>query len=258
VPEADRPTVARLYDFLLGGHHNFAADRELARRLLRAEPNASHIAAENRAFGGRAVRYLIDAGIRQFIDLGSGIPARDVHEIAHRGYPQARVVYVDNDEEVVGHGRHLLGGNPLASVIEADLRDSAAVLAHPQVRRLIDLNEPVGLLMVAVLHFVADDDDPLGIVGHYASSLAPGSCLAISHATLESAPATAARAADLYNKNAATRVHPRKRDQVLSFFGGFDLVEPGLVSLPQWRHEGQVPPHPEHAWFYAGVGRRTG
>lgn len=253
----DRASVARLYDFFLGGHHNYAADRELARRLLQAEPNARYIVGENRAFLGRAVRYLLEAGIRQFIDLGSGIPTQEnVHEIAHRGDPEARVIYVDNDPGVVAHIKHLLGGDPLASVINADLRDPAVVLRHPEVRRLIDLDQPVGLLMVTVLHFVPDADDPHGLVHRYAESLAPESYLAVSHATHDSLPDTVAEVAELHNSNSATSAHPRSHQEISRFFEGFELVEPGLVYLPLWRHDGQVPAHPEQAWFFAGVGRR--
>jgi SAM-dependent methyltransferase len=256
--ETDRPSCARLYDFFLGGNHNYAADRELARRLLQVEPNARHIVRENREFLGRAVRYLIEAGIRQFIDLGSGIPTQEnVHQIAHRGSPEARVVYVDNDPGVVAHSKHLLGGNPLASAINADLRDPAAVLRHPEVRRLINTAEPVGLLMVTVLHFVPDADDPLGIVRKFAEALVPGSYLAISHATHESSPDTVAEVVDLYTRNATTSAHPRSYQEISRFFEGFDLVEPGLAYLPLWRHDGQVPANPEHAWFFAGVGRRV-
>lgn len=255
--EKDNPSVARLYDFFLGGHHNYAADRELGRRILQAEPNIRYIATENRAFLGRAVRYLIDAGIGQFIDLGSGIPAQEnVHEIAHRGNPEARVVYVDNDPSVVAHSKHELGGDPLASVINADLRDPDPVLRHPEVRRLIDLDQPVGLLMVTVLHFVPDADDPFGIVRKFAESLAPGSYLVISHATHESSPDTVAKVAGLYNASATTSAHPRSYQEISCLFEGFDLVDPGLVYLPLWRHDGQVPASPERAWFYAGVGRR--
>src|ERR1700722_5510426 len=139
--ETDRPSVARLYDFFLGGHHNYAADRELGRQLIQAEPNARMIVRENRDFLGRAVTYLLNCGVRQFLDLGSGIPTQEnVHEIAQRGDPEARVIYVDNDPGVVAHSRHLLRGDPLATVINADLREPETVVRHPEVRRLIDLD----------------------------------------------------------------------------------------------------------------------
>jgi len=255
---ADRPSVARLYDFFLGGHHNFAADRELGRRLLAVEPNARYIVAENRAFLGRAVRFLIASGVRQFIDLGSGIPTQEnVHEIAKRGAADARVVYVDNDPVAVAHSRQILGDSPLVTVINADLRDPPAVLGHPKVADLIDFGRPVGLLMITVLHFVPDSDDPAGIVGGFAAALAPGSYLAISHATQEAAPGTAAQVQDLY-KGTTASAYPRTSAEIIRFFSGFELVEPGLVYLPLWRPDGGPPDRPERAWFYAGVGRKTG
>ena len=254
--ETDRPSVARLYDYFLGGHHNFAADRELARRLLQAEPRARYIVAENRAFLGRAVRFLLDAGIRQFLDLGSGIPTQEnVHEIAQRGDPGARIVYVDNDQVAVAHSRQILSGNPLATVIKADLRDPEALLSNPDVTALIDFSQPVGLLMVTVLHFVPDSDDPVGVVHRFASGLAPGSFLAISHATDEAAPGAAAQVKDLY-KSTTAAAHTRSCAEIMRFFEGFDMVKPGLVYLPLWRPDGAPPEHPERAWFYAGVGRK--
>jgi hypothetical protein len=254
--ETDRPSVARLYDYFLGGHHNFAADRELARRLLQAEPHARYIVAENRAFLGRAVRFLLDAGIRQFLDLGSGIPTQEnVHEIAQRGDPAARVAYVDNDPVAVAHSRQILSSNPLATAIKADLRHPDAVLSHPDVTALIDFSQPVGLLMVTVLHFVPDSDDPSGVVRRFASRLAPGSFLVISHATDEAAPAAAAQVKDLYKSTTAT-AHTRTATEIMRFFDGFDVVPPGLVYLPLWRPDGGTPEHPERAWFYAGVGRK--
>ena len=255
--ETDKPSVARLYDFLLGGHHNYAADRELGRRLLQAEPNARYIVAQNREFLGRAVSYLTQAGIQQFIDLGSGIPTQEnVHEIAQRSNSEARVIYVDNDAGVIAHSRHLLRGTPLVSIIKADLRNPAAVVTHPEVGRLIDFSQPVGLLMVTVLHFVPDSEDPHGIVARFAEALAPGSFLVISHATRDSSPDTATKVEELY-ENAATSAHTRSAEVIGRFFTGFELVEPGLVYLPLWRYEGQEPDHPEQAWFYAGVGRKV-
>ncbi len=255
--ETDKPSVARLYDFFLGGHHNYAADRELGRKLLQAEPNARYIVKENRAFLGRAVSYLTQAGISQFIDLGSGIPTQEnVHEIAQRGNSESRVVYVDNDSGVIAHSRHLLRGNPLVSIINADLRNPAAIVTHPEVGRLIDFSQPVGLLMVTVLHFVPDTQDPYGIVSRFAQALAPGSFLVISHATRDSSPDTATKVEELY-QNAATSAHTRTAEEIGRFFTGFEMVEPGLVYLPQWRQDGPEPDHPEQAWFFAGVGRKV-
>lgn len=254
--EADRPSVARLYDFLLGGHHNFAADREMGRQLLAAEPSARHIVAENRAFLGRAVRFLLASGVRQFLDLGSGIPTQEnVHEIAQCGDPAARVVYVDNDPVAVAHSKQILSGNALATVIKEDLRRPAAILGHSEVHRLIDFSQPVGVLMVTVLHFVPDADDPAAVVARFAEGLAPGSHLAISHATHEAAPGAAAEVEEIYASTTAA-ARTRSHAEILRFFTGFDLVEPGLVYLPLWRPDIAAPDDPERAWFYAGVGRK--
>ncbi len=254
--EATRPSVARVYDFLLGGHHNFAVDREFGRKLIEAEPNAREIVAENRAFLGRSVRHQVAAGIRQFIDLGSGIPTqRNVHEIAQAADPAARVVYVDNDPVAVAHSRHILRGNPGAAVIGEDMRDPEAILAHPDLRGLIDLAEPVGLLFVSVLHFLPDSDDPAGLVGGFARRLAPGSHVTISHVTHEPLPGTAAEVVKLYQRT-TNPARTRTRGEILALFSGFELIEPGLVLMPLWRPDGPAPEHPERCWYYAGVGRK--
>jgi hypothetical protein len=245
-----------VYDFLLGGHHNYAPDRELARRILQAEPNARYVVAENRAFLGRVVNYLIQAGVSQFIDLGSGIPTQEnVHEIAQRGNPEARIVYVDSDPTVFAHSRHLLRGNPLATIINADMRKPAAILAHPEVARLIDFSQPVGLLAMTVLHFVPDSQDAYGIVSAYTQALASGSYLAVSHATSDPMPETAKKVEEL-SKNSTNSAYIRTAEEISRFFAGFELIDPGLVYMPLWRHDGQVPDHPEQAWLYAGVGRK--
>jgi S-adenosyl methyltransferase len=261
VPEGvdtDRPSVARLYDFLLGGHHNFASDRELARQLLDAEPNARYIVAENRAFLGRAVRFMVSAGIRQFIDLGSGIPTQDnVHEIAQRGDPAARVMYVDSDPVAIAHSRQILRRNEHTAAIRLDLREPEAVMSHPDVRGLIDFSQPVGLLMLMVLHFVLDNDEPHGIVARYVDSLPPGSYLAVSHGTYEPTNKSIAEAEQVYkNAKGTTGLQIRTRAEILRFFDGAELVEPGLVFLPQWRPDAGTPEFPERAWVYAGVGRK--
>lgn len=253
--DKERPSVARLYDYFLGGTHNFAADRELARKLLQAEPNARYIVAENRAFLGRAVRYLLSAGIRQFIDLGSGIPTQqNVHEIAQKHDPEAKVVYVDNDPIAVAHSRQVLWDRSRARVIEGDLREPDSVLEHHDLTSLIDLNKPVGLLMISVLHFVPDSGDPVSVVGRFARTLAPGSHLVIAHATHEAAPEAAAQVHDL-STTATASIHPRAREEIMQFFSGFDLVEPGLVYLSSWRPD-EPPANPDVAWIFAGVGRK--
>jgi hypothetical protein len=256
--ETDRPSVARLYDYLLGGQHNFAADRDFARKVLQTEPNARLIVTENRKFLGRAVRFLLSAGIRQFIDLGSGIPTQEnVHQIAQRGDPGARVIYVDHDPVAVAHSKQLLTGNTLARVIHADLRDPGGILEHPDVTALIDFSEPVGLLMVSVLHFIVDSDDLAGILARYQSRLVPGSALTISHATYEAAPGVAAQVQDLYQSTTASSQF-RTHAEIMRLFTGFELVEPGLVYLALWRPDDVPPDRPERAWFYAGVGRKPG
>jgi SAM-dependent methyltransferase len=181
--DTTKPSVSRVYNFLLGGSHNFAADRIAAGELLAREPLAGFYAQANREFLWRAVWFLLDAGVRQFIDLGSGIPAvGNVHEVAQRVAPKARVVYVDIDPIVVEHNRHILNGNAYATAIRVDLRRPEVVVNHPATRRLIDLAAPVGLLAVAVLHFIPDADDPAAILSRYRRLLAPGSFLAMSHA----------------------------------------------------------------------------
>jgi hypothetical protein len=254
--DTERPRVARLYDYLLGGPHNFAVEREFARKLLAAEPNARYIVTENRAFLGRAVRYLLSAGIGQFIDLGSGIPTREnVHEIAQKADPESRVVYVDNDPVAVAHSRHILQDNADAAVIEADLRDPNSVIGHPDLVPLIDFREPIGLLAINVLQFVSDPDDPVGVVRTFADALAPGSHLAISHVTQEPAPVAAAQVQDL-SKSTSAPIYARTRAEIMRLLRGFDLVEPGLVYVPLWRPDGKLPKNPERAWLYAGVGRK--
>lgn len=256
----ERSSVARLYDWLLGGRHNFASDRELGRRLIAAEPNARLIVRENRAFLGRAVRFMLDQGVRQFLDLGSGIPTQEnVHQIAQRSAPGARVVYVDNDPSAVAHSRQILAGNPNAGVVLADMRDPAAVLGHPVTRSLLDFDRPIGLLMVSVLHFIPAADDPFGMVARYRDAVAPGSHLAISHATHEAAPGAAADVERLYASTARASAFTRSHAEITRFFAGSDLVEPGIVYLPLWHPRSPRPPeHPERAWFYAGVGRLRG
>ena len=253
----DRPNVARLYDYFLGGQHNFAADREMARQLLAVEPNARYVVVQNRAFLDRAVRYLLASGVRQFLDLGSGIPTQDnVHEIAQRGDPAARVVYVDNDPAAVAHSRQILAGHDRAAVILEDLRRPAAILAHPEVTRLLDFSEPVGVLMVTILHFIPAAADPAGLVGRLTGSLPPGSHLVISHATHEAAPDAVAAVEKLYAGTSAA-AHSRSHEEILRFFDGFDLVEPGLVYQPRWRPAAaSTPDYPERVWFYAGIGRK--
>ena len=260
------PNPARIYDYLLGGKDNYPADREVAEQLIAVAPVALEVVRDNRAFLRRAVSFLTEeAGIRQFIDLGSGLPTHgNVHEIAQSIAPDTRVVYVDNDAMVVTHSRALLAGEHTITV-QADLREPEAIVGHPEVRKLIDFDRPVALLLLAILHFVPDDQDPQGIVARFRDALPPGSYLAISHGTTDiperhdMSPAQmaemGARVERLYQLPNASIVS-RTRAQVERFFDGFDLVEPGLVEIQRWRPDSQSSLLP--GGFYGGVGRRRG
>jgi SAM-dependent methyltransferase len=253
------PSLARAYDYALGGAHNFAVDRELFRAVEAAVPDIRLGARANRAFMHRAVRFMVDAGVRQFLDIGSGIPTvGNVHEIAQKLAPDARVVYVDIDPVAVEHSRLILAGNDRAAVIQEDLRRPRAILDHPDTRALLDLDQPVGLILAAILHVIPDQDDPHGIVALLRDALCPGSYLAISHATADSRPEEA-RAVERLTKQTTTPGTMRGRAEVMRFFTGFDLVEPGLVWTPLWRPDSpdDVGDHPERLSTYAGVGRKT-
>lgn len=252
------PSVARAYDYALGGAHSFAVDREFFRAVEAVIPEARQMYRANRAFMHRAVRFMIGAGIRQFLDLGSGIPTvGNVHEIAQKVAPESRVVYVDIDPVAVAHSRLILAGNDRAAAIQEDLRRPDAILDHPDTRALLDFDQPVGLIMAAILHAIGDKDDPYGITAGLRDVLAAGSYVAISHATADSRPEEA-RAAERVTKQTNTPGTLRTRDEVLRFFTGLDLVEPGLVWTPQWRPDRpeDVGEHPERLVTYAGVGRK--
>jgi S-adenosyl methyltransferase len=258
------PNPARIYDYFLGGKDNFPADREVADQLLAIAPVARDVVEDNRAFLRRAVRYLVgEAGIRQFVDLGSGLPTRgNVHEIAQEVASDTRVVYVDNDPMVVTHSRALLAGDNTAA-IEADLRDPDSVMRHPEVRELIDFDQPIALLLMAILHFVPDDEDPYGIVARFRDALPAGSYLALSHGTRdiparpdmspEAMAEMGAKVERLYQLTTASLV-TRTHAQVERFFDGFDLLDPGLVEIQLWRPDEADALLP--GGFYGGVGRK--
>jgi hypothetical protein len=252
------PNVARVYDCLMGGKDNFAADRQAAARLLEAVPGAAVAARENRAFLGRAVRFLAEeAGVRQFIDIGAGLPAaRAVHEIVAGCVPPPRVVYVDNDPVVVRHAEVLAGGVLGVATVRADLRQPWDLFAQPAIRTLINLAEPVAVLLVAVLHFVEDHEDPWALVNCYKDMMAPGSYLVISHVTADHLSPDAARQARAVYDSATAPGVPRTREQVASFFAGLDIVAPGLASVSAWRPV-LIGPAPGPAVFYAGIGRKS-
>jgi SAM-dependent methyltransferase len=248
-----------MYDAYLGGKDNYAADREAVRQVLRAAPEIRDTARANRAFLQRAVRFLVgEAGIRQIIDIGTGIPAAgNVHQIAEEIAPGTRVIYVDNDPIVHVHANALLTGNGSTRIVLADLREPEAILGHPKVAELIDFGQPVGLLLVAILHFVTDDEDPMRIVSTLRDALPPGSYLALSHGTGDFRPEAAEQAAVVYDQ-ATSAATLRSHARVAALFEGWDLVEPGLVQVPLWRPDGK-PPRPKElskAWIYGGVARR--
>lgn len=248
---------ARIYDYLLGGKDNFHADRETAELALAATPSVREMARQNRAFLQRAVRFLAgQAGIRQFLDLGTGLPTQgNVHEIAQAIAPGTRVVYADNDPIVVAHGRALLDA-PRTTVILGDLREPEAILEHREVVKLIDFDRPLAILLVAVLHFIQDRDDPDGIVKALRNAVAPGSYLVISHGTTDmeyAQPEVAAQVVRAYQQSAAP-ITLRPRDEIEAFFGDFALVDPGLEQIHRWRPDGPVAA--VSGGIYGGVGRK--
>ncbi|MPZ79160.1 MAG: hypothetical protein GEV28_01665 [Actinophytocola sp.] len=256
--DLDRPNAARIYDYLLGGAANFAQDRVFADKLLEVMPEAGPAARLNRAFLRRAVRFCVESGIRQFIDIGSGIPtAGNVHEIAQRMDPSCRVLYVDSEPVAVTHSELMLRGNDRAGTLRADLVEPDAILRSDEALRLIDFAEPVAVLMVAVLHFIPDSSAPHAAVTEYVSTMAPGSYLVLSHGVEPPSSDRAEEVEQLYQRSANPGVR-RSPDDIARFFTGLDLVEPGLVWTPQWRPElpDDVGEHPEASLVYAGVARK--
>ncbi|MCW2871048.1 SAM-dependent methyltransferase [Actinacidiphila oryziradicis] len=264
VPEGVDPgkaSVARIYDAMLGGGHNFAIDREALAAFTAIDPQVRSLARANRAFLGRAVHFLAAHGVRQFLDLGSGIPTQgNVHEVAQAAAPGSRVVYVDNDPVAVAHSSSLLADTPLAAIVNADIRDPEEVLRSPQVRELLDFDQPIAVLMITILHFITDDEDPAALVSAYRDALPAGSWLALTHATDEDRPNTAAAVGKLYRSKATSPVTARSRKQIRGLFDGFGLVDPGLVYVPLWRPdaEDEIPDNPSEFWVFAGVGRKDG
>jgi hypothetical protein len=241
-----------MYDYFLGGTHNFPVDRELARRIIAVDPDIRAIVRANRAFLLRVVRYLVSQGIRQFIDIGSGVPAVDnVHEAA----PEARVIYVDRDPVAVAHSRLMLRDNPNARILQADLRQLKELLQSPELAELIDPAQPVAVLLVAVLHFVPEEAKPQEGLRQLLETVAPGSFLVISHGVSEGLPPEAPEITRLFNT--ADPVTLRSRDQVRDLFQGWELVEPGLVGVPDWRPDPTDRPTVEQASLVLGaVGRK--
>ena len=256
--DIEKASAARLYDFFLGGSYNFEVDRELGRKVAAVAPGVFDFTRLNRAFLRRAVRYLVDQGVDQFLDIGSGIPtAGNVHEIAQKANPDARIVYVDNEPVAVAHSDLLLEGNPNAIAVEADLRDPDSILGHPKTRQMLDFSRPIGLLTVAVYHFIPESDEPLALAARYRSALPSGSYLALSHVTMDAMGEQIRQLIELY-RNSQNPVTARTREQFTAMFEGFDIVEPGVVFTPQWHPESpeDVGEHPEESAVYAAVDRK--
>jgi hypothetical protein len=259
-----KPTPARMYDYFLGGTNNFEADRQLGDRLRALVPEIGDSAWANRSFHQRAARWIAERGIRQFIDIGAGLPTQgNTHDLVRQVTPGARVVYVDNDPMVLAHGTALLGEPENTKIIMADLRDPEAVLNHPDLRELIDFDEPIGLLMTGVMYFVADASDPWGVVARYLAAIAPGSYLALSHLTADSKPVRAVEeSVDVYARGTES-INFRSKAEVERFFEGLELVEPYQGAGPVVTHVGLwgaedpvLADTDDSRWLYCGVARR--
>ena len=263
-PEIDtsRPHAARMYDYYLGGSNHFAADRETADKVIAAMPGVRTGPRENRAFLGRAVRYLAEeAGIRQFLDIGSGLPTTNsVHEVAQSAVPDSRVVYVDSDPLVLLHARALLTSAPegRTAYISADLRGPDEILSSPVVQSVLDFTQPIALMLVAVLHFIGDADNPAELVATLRDALPSGSYLVASHVTAEHNPAGSAAGQRAY-RGGGVSMHPRDHDQFAEIaFAGLDLISPGVVLVSEWRRTELSPPPPANEVnAYCGVAHKT-
>jgi O-methyltransferase involved in polyketide biosynthesis len=259
------PAPARIYDYLLAGSNNFPADRAAAEQILKAVPEVRDAAWSNRGFHQRAARWIAEQGIRQFVDIGSGLPTvGNTHEVVQRLVPEARVVYVDNDPLVRLHSEPLLADNGSTTVILGDLRDPEGILGHPELRRLIDFTEPAGLLMTGVLMFVADDDGPHQLVAQYVRELAPGSCLSLSHLSADHKSDQAVQGFRAVFDTATEHLYFRSRAEVARFFTGLELVPPYQGSPPEltyaglWGAEDLVAADTDGSrWLWCGVGRRA-
>jgi S-adenosyl methyltransferase len=262
-PEIDtsKPHPARMYDYYIGGKNHFAADRAVADKALASWPAGRIGLRENRKFLGRVVRYLAaEAGIRQFLDIGSGLPStNNVHEVAQEAAPESRVVYVDNDPMVLTHARALLDSSPegRTAYMQADLRSPLSIIWSPGVREVLDFREPVALMLVAVLHFLGDEDKPDEVVGTLLDALPPGSYLAASHMTMEHDPVSMSGGEQAY-LDAGITMHARDADEFARLtFSGLELVPPGVVLVSEWRPDSRAPrPTPAEVCCYGGVARK--
>jgi len=258
--DATKPHVSRVYDYLLGGKDNFAADRAVADQMIASLPAVQVGVRAQRDVLGRVVRYLVgEAGVRQLLDIGSGLPtAENVHEIAQRIEPATRVIYVDNDPVVLSHARALLADNEATFVAEGDLRDPAGILGHPDVRDHLDWDQPVGLLMCGILHYILDEEDPAGLTGTLYDALPRGSYVFIHHLLDTEDPATATLQEQM--RAGVGRAQFRTMARITELFDGLELIEPGVVLVPDWRPDPGTPGvrhHPVLQMAAVGVGRKA-
>jgi S-adenosyl methyltransferase len=254
--DVSKPSIARVYDAILKGKDNFAADRAVAEMAHRAFPDGGEAAFINRRMLGRAVRYMAGEGMDQFLDLGSGLPTvQNTHQIAQAVSPHARVVYVDNDPVVLAHGRALLAENEFTTVVTADLREPDLILANPEIASFLDLSRPVGLIMNAVIHHVLDEENPQGIIDTYKERIAPGSYLLLTHFSNSSPEARELEAVLLRTLG---RGQLRTREEITRFFDGLEIIEPGIVYLPLWRPDRPVSDRLDISGllYMGGVGRK--
>ncbi|NUR29949.1 MAG: hypothetical protein HOV83_29550 [Catenulispora sp.] len=241
----DQPSSARVWDYFLGGSHNFEADRVVAEAAIAFKPDMPDLARQVRMFLHRAVRTAAAAGVDQYLDIGAGVPTMGpVHEVARETHPHARVVYVDHDPVAVAHGEALLAADPDAAFVQGDARSPRAILGHPRVRALIDFDRPVAVLLCSVLHFVADADDPAGIVAELGAALAPGSFLILQHASHDDQPRATIDMLEMWNAKSPEPMHWRTAGQIEALLDGFTPLEPGVVRMPLWR---PLPEDAEHA-----------
>ena len=256
--DIDKPNAARIYDYMLGGSHNFEVDRKFAEDMMAATNSTPRSYRMNRSFLRRAVKFMVDNGIDQFLDLGSGIPTvGNVHEIAQSINPDVRVVYVDNEPVAVSHSRRMLAGQPNTVIIDADLRDTRAVLGHPLTQRMLDFNRPIGLLMVAIFHFIPDSDHPVEILARYREALRGGGFLAISHFTGDDQAVRLAANGTHWYQQTTNPLVMRSRTEFESLLHDVELVPPGVTWVQQWHADDSEPElaDPSESAIYAAVGR---
>jgi hypothetical protein len=259
--DTSTPNDARIANYFLGGKDNFAADRKAAEQILAVAPEIRIMARESQAFQGRVIRFLVEQGVTQFVNVGAGIPGQqNTHEVAQSLTPDARVVYVSTDPVVLSHSRALLAADHRTGVVEGDILHPAELLADPELRRVIDIERPLAVVIVSALQFIPDEDGPFKRVAELRDLMPVGSHLVVIHAVFDARPEAAAPIVDVYQQVFGRVVDAsRTRDQVLGFFDGMELADPGLVYIRQWRPDNPLNVHwPEKAWLVGGVARKIG